>query len=249
MLLKRLRKKQRTPIVPTASAGIFLTSGPGSFYDPKTWTRPTLVVSTAHAGCVDRRLRTGYGIEYGGGCQYDGRLSLVHHRGHFLLYTRANLRECAPRGGRFVTVARSTDLHTWGPMQTISVQEYDEHTGDIYFFAVQRHPLDGRALLALFPLSLPPSGCITMAVSLDGVQWSRPLKLVDSVAVPPGRTQDHPVAGGVRVRGGTVYFYIQRMVPGIGAPAGTRKTRVERYALPTTELQRLTTEALASLPA
>ncbi|KAL1529905.1 hypothetical protein AB1Y20_000833 [Prymnesium parvum] len=242
---KRLRKKQRNPIVPSRTAGIFLTSGPGYTFDPTTWARPSLAISAAHAGCVDQRLRTGYGFPFGGGCQYDGRLSLVQHQDTFLLYARANLRECSPRGGRFVTVARSPDLSTWGPMEPISIEGYDEHTGDIYFFAVQTNPLDERKLLALFPLSLPPRGCIAMSMSNDGVHWSPSIKLVDSTAVlGTGRTQDHPIAGGVRLRNGTVYFYVQKMVPGIGAPIGSRRTRIVRYSLPAAELSRLTQMAL-----
>lgn len=52
------------------SAGIMLSHGAGWRYGPD-WSPPSVVLSTRHPGCVDRRLRAGYGA----GCEYDGSLS------------------------------------------------------------------------------------------------------------------------------------------------------------------------------
>lgn len=234
------------------ASGIWATRGPGWSHDATTWERPRLAVGATHAGCVDVRLKTGYG---GAGCEYDGRLSLVRHRGAFLLYARANLRECAPRGGRFVQVAVSADGRSWGPMRPIALREYDPDSGDIYFFAAQENPVDivdasgggggSRSLLALFPLSQPPRACLGLAFSIDGVKWSQVVNLRSCKAAPGGRTVDHPVAGGMVVRGETAYVYVQHAVPGI-APLRAR-THVRRYSLRAATLRRLTSEAREAL--
>ena len=72
--LQGTRALAPTTLVDPAS-GIFVARGPDWLYS-KAWEPPTLAIRGDHAGCVDRRLRTGYR-----GCEYDGRLSVVHFRG------------------------------------------------------------------------------------------------------------------------------------------------------------------------
>ena len=236
--LQGTRALAPTTLVDPAS-GIFVARGPDWLYS-KAWEPPTLAIRGDHAGCVDRRLRTGYR-----GCEYDGRLSVVHFRGRHWLYARANLRECAPTGGRFVHVATSADARQWSPFQLLTIDGYHPDSGDIYFFAAQRSPVDDDSLLALFPLSQPAGGCIAAAFSADGVRWTAPLKLRGCKLAPEGRTEDHPVAGGAVRRGGRVHFYVQRAVPGI-APR-SQGTSIVRYSLSAARLAALTRRALRSL--
>ena len=236
--LQGTRALAPTTLVDPAS-GIFVARGPDWLYS-KAWEPPALAIRGDHAGCVDRRLRTGYR-----GCEYDGRLSVVHFRGRHWLYARANLRECAPTGGRFVHVATSVDARQWSPFQLLTIDGYHPDSGDIYFFAAQRSPVDDDSLLALFPLSQPAGGCIAAAFSADGVRWTAPLKLRGCKLAPEGRTEDHPVAGGAVRRGGRVHFYVQRAVPGI-APR-SQGTSIVRYSLSAARLAATTRRALRSL--
>lgn len=224
-------------IVPNLESGIFVSSSRSWQFHEGLRAPPRLAIGAHHRGCTDRRLRTGYRA-----CQYDGRLSLVQLRGLYLLYSRANLRECSDRGGRFVQVAASLDLHRWRPMQMISIRGYEADSGDIYFFAVQRNPMHDQSLVALFPLSQPPSGCIGMSFSADGLHWSSLFKLRNCPLAPAGRTEDHPVAGGVLNRNGRIYIYLQLSVAGI-APRGST-TRLVRYSVSTARFWALSQRGL-----
>ena len=205
------------PLLADPNAGIRMTRGPGWRYDESTWSTAKIVVPTSHPGCVDQRLRTGYGM----GCEFDGRLSVViHPDGHYLLYARANLGEFGVKGGRFVQVARSDDAVTWSDFQLVDLKGYLPHEGDVYFFAAQRNPVDEKTLIALFPLSVPPNGCIMLAFSRDGVRWSGLKSLVASEPALGGRTEEHPVAGGaiLSADGRRMHVYVQEKVPGIARP-------------------------------
>ena len=179
------------------------------------------------------------------GCEYDGRLSIVRFRRRWLLFARANLRDCAPRGGRFVQVATSDDLSTWSPFRLLHVRGFEPAGADVYFWAAQRNPVDGRSLLALMPLSEPPRACIGLAFSRDGHAWSAIVPLRLSLLAPGGRTVDHPVARGVVRHGRTVHVYVQLHVPGVTAEY--TRPRLVRYALPTATLAELTRTALDGL--
>ena len=224
----RMYNGQRPPapaLRPDKRAGILITHGPGWAYDSTSWSEPHVALSTSHPGCVDRRLRTGYGL----GCEYDGRLSVViHPNGTYLLYARANLDEFRSRGGRFVMVASSTDAKHWSPFRMLSLDGYVPDDGDVYFFAAQVNPIDETSLVALFPLSLPPDGAIMIAFSRDGVRWSGLRRVVMSRIAAGGRTEDHPVAGGVVLdhASGRVHIYVQLAVPGIAHRYGIARRKM-----------------------
>ena len=65
--------------------------------------------------------------------------------------------------------------------------------------------MEKRSLVALFPISQPPEACIGMAFSRDGVNYSKPVKLLSGNVVYrisaqhgshlTARAGDHPVAG------------------------------------------------------
>ena len=95
-------------------------------------------------------------------CEFDGKLSLVHHRGEYLLYARANL---AARGQRFVQFARSTNLRRWSEFRLIDVDGYNASDGNIYFFAAQANPVLPGTLLALVPLVSHLRGCVAITFS------------------------------------------------------------------------------------
>ena len=85
----------------------------GGVDEPETtqWQHKQLILDGRHPGCVERRdvhARADFAkyLYEGGVCEYDGRLSLVHFGGEFLLYARANL---AASGRRHVQVTRSRD--------------------------------------------------------------------------------------------------------------------------------------------
>ena len=162
-------------------------------------------------GCIERRdvVRMDWLTE--GVCEYDGRLSLVEHRGSLVLYARANF---AKSGQRFVQAATRT-AGTWSAFRPIELMEYQPRQGDVYFFAVQVNPLQPATLLALFPLVHHLHGCIAAAVSRDGFRWSTPTPLA-ACQVFGDRTMDHPVAGGVThdPAAGTVHIYVHQNVPG-----------------------------------
>ena len=208
------------------------------------WPTPRRILRGSDPpGCVDRR------PEYTGwphlrACGFDGRLSLVElpaaplvHRSHngvddgmkgtggrFRLYARSNPRFRVAVGGRWVQTSASPTLAagSWQRWEPVRIAGLDESRSDLYFFHVQRHPLEsmlvrgsgsvgGAVLLALFPLAQPPYACVGLAFSRDGVRWSRPLTLTDSrLGFRTHRKQlewrgeDHPVAGAVHApaRGG-----------------------------------------------
>lgn len=259
----RLRSAQEAPhrlaplATPVAGTGILMARGPGWRLGGRAgWEPPRIAIGAQHEGCIDRRVWSGQRAGHCDGCcEFDGRLSAVYHRGAFLLYSRANLRECGERGGRFVQVTSSTDARSWGPMRQISVRGYEPDSGDIYFFAVQPNPVDvdasgggdgSRSLLALFPLSQPPHACVGLAFSIDGVAWSRVVKLRGCDAAPEGRTVDHPVAGGATLCGdGIVCFHVQHAVPGIANYSVP--TRLMRYRLPSQRLLIASRRALRQL--
>ena len=61
------------------------------------------------------------------------------------------------------------------------MQGYRYAQGDIYTFAAQRSPVDPASLLAVFPVAHLLGGCICLAVSRDGVHWSRPKPVLGCV--------------------------------------------------------------------
>lgn len=211
-----------------AMAGIRLTRGYGLPWSPASWTLPKVVITGSDPpGCIDRRPDyTGWPRQTA--CEFDGRLSLVQHRGGFQLFARANLRFGQVAGGRYVQMTRSPTLepHSWSAWEPIRILGVTPSLLDIYFFAVSSNPVDEQSLIALFPVSAPPRACIALSFSSDGLHWSRPINLHDSplsfrTADREGggelefRGGDHPAAGMVRSpMDSSLLFYIHHSVRG-----------------------------------
>ena len=158
------------------------------------------LLNGSHPGCVERRVEVEGKWLYPGydagsrACGFDGRLSLVYHRGQWLLFARANP---AIRGHRSVQVSKSIGAQLtpggWGPFRQIHLRGYP-HDADIYFFLVQANPAVAGTLLATFPLYHTRTGCVAIACSHDGVHWSPPLPLIRCPVIDRlgGRTLCHP---------------------------------------------------------
>ena len=164
----------------------------------------------------------------------------------------------------------------WAPFEPIQILGWDgeAQTNNIYFAAMNVNPVDGRSLIGLFPVNAAKNGTyIGVALSCDGVRFSRLRRLLTSRAAPEGRGSDHPV-DGLLVRGEEVYLYVNRVeiprrasrgsfifmntsstralgsryvhrdVPGITHG----RPRIVRYATSRDALRRYTAEAKAELP-
>ena len=187
---------------------------------------------------------------------FDGKFSVVHHHGHWLLFGRANLKE---HGGRFVVVARSRTEAPWGDdayedFQLLSISGYDHSgPGNLYFAAVDRHPFDDDMLVGLFPVNLGQPGegngdgesFIALSLSCDGVHWGHLTKLVWSVG-REGRTWDHPVDGLLLEEGEAVSFLVHRNVMDI-SPLAPDESRILRYRLKIDAFRALSLQARRQL--
>ena len=243
-----------------SSSGIRLSRGDALPWSSIRWSHPTVALTgTQPTDCIDRRPPyTGYPKLLA--CEFDGRLSLVHTRGLYLLYARANLQFGAVSGGRFVQVSQSDRLEGgWQPWRPVHIDGVDQSKVDVYTFAVQRNPVDANSLLAIFPLAEPPWACVSIAVSIDGVTFSRPVTLRQAIfgvrfaaEKLEWRGEDHPVAGVVRAPNSEpgaherILFYIHHAVKGTTARQGA-VPHVRSYTLSVAELERLTADLLREL--
>ena len=200
------------------------------------WAPPRKAMDGRHPGCVEAR-----STHKGRLCEYDGRLSLVHFKGRFLVYSRANAGFRNPRGmnGRFVQVAHTTDImgRQWSPFELIRLPGWHVHNEstdlmNIYFFGVQINPVDPESLLAVYPLAHQGRGCISISVSRDGFLWSRPAPLIHTgLDLYHTRTTMQPaVPGLVKASGGHVFLYAHANVPGMTNAKG--KPELVRYRVP-----------------
>lgn len=225
---------------------------------PSRWTAPPRVVmhGRSPAGCVDRRL------QYTGnlGCEFDGRLSVVQWRGRLHVFARANLREGALAGGRFVQTSSSADgsSGSWTSWQPISIESVPSGSADVYFFSVNVNPVSNTSLMALFPLSQPPHACIALSFSRDGRHYSRPINLRTATlgwrtAISNGsgpiewRSESHPAAG-VLLRNGEVWIYVHEGVPGVSMRPGRPRPSLRRYRMPARDFAALSHRAMRTLP-
>ena len=192
-------------------------------------SRPRWLFNGSHPGCVERRTEVeGKWLHPGAdvssrACGFDGRLSLVFHRGHWLLYARANTKT---RGYRSVQVSKSIgDEPTgpWGPFRQLSFHGFPAPVAgggpDVYYFLVQDNPAWPGSLVATFPFFHLRNGCTALAFSNDGVRWSQPVPLVPCAVVDRkgGRTLCHPTnllsqGGGAEATKEAV-LYIHDSVP------------------------------------
>ena len=264
------------------SGGIRFARGRGWPWSRAHWSVPKIVINAlAPAGCIDRRpSRTPQKLiersqENGDPlpekrCEWDGRLSLAHWKGAFRLYARANLFEHALAGGRFVQTTTSVNgMGNWSRWRLVRIASVPAGSSDVYFFHVQRNPVDEASLIAIFPLSRPPHACIAIAFSSDGLSFSTPVALrraglgwrtgnADGTGQLEWRTEDHPVAGVVTSTSeDAVYFYIHHDVKGMSMrPLKERScddatlcgvARVARYKMPAERLRTLAKAGLKQL--
>ena len=132
--------------------------------------------------------------------------------------------------------------------------------GDVYFFLAQANPVHGGSLIALFPLAQHHRGCIGMALSRDGMVWSRVTPLL-RCAVHGSRTEHQPV-GFTPLADGSIALLVHEYVPGIAFDmktpyqlasilkrAGKRRSNAQlaRYTFPCALLVRWTQQQLAEL--
>lgn len=234
-------------------------------------TPRTVALGGAHPGGIDRRPRTGTF------CEYDGRVSAAATRsGRLAVYARANLARNATVDGGFggrrvqAAVGAAGDPHAaLGPLEAVRVDGYPPRRGvapsceappfpgdNVYFAAVNANPVDGESVLGLFPVVRNEGGAdddayVAMAVSCDGLRFSKFLRLVDSTPASLGRGSDHPVDGLLR-RGDDVFFFVHRGVLGVfDDDHDTERingSRVVRYSVPAAKLAAYTARAKASLP-
>ena len=76
------------------------------------------------------------------------------------------------------------------------------------------NPSHNGSLVAVFPLVHHLRGCLAIAVSVDGVRWSRAMPLL-SCKHYGERTIDHPASPSMVRRGGRIWLYVHEEVPGI----------------------------------
>ena len=272
--------------------GIRMTQGFGLPWRNTSWSWPRVIIpGYAPAGCIDRRPSrmpidppddgadvaaasssaaavtpppevSAKAAGYLPACEFDGRLSLVRHRGEFRIFARANLHEGAIRGGRFVQTTTSADGHTWSrPWRLLRIHRLQQGKADLYLFHAQSNPVKPTTLLALFPVSQPPHACVGLSFSRDGVEWSAPISLlrcslgwrtqtVDGFGPIEWRAEDHPVAGVVLSKAtDEAWFYVQHHVHGMSMRyGGQRPAHVARYRMPLGKLKELTRAALQGIP-
>ena len=156
------------------------------------------MMSGTHPGCVEARSVTKFHqLARQGVCEFDGRLSLAYSEDQatFFLYARANLAPLG--GGRAVQVSTSTDMRSWTPFEPVVLAGHTSGTssdGDTYFFLVQPNPVHRGSLIAIFPLVQHARGCIGLALSIDGKEWSQVTPLM-RCAVHGERAENQPVGG------------------------------------------------------
>lgn len=218
------------------------------------WEDPTFLFNGTHPGCTEKRnaVRMPW-VSPDNACEFDGRMSLAKFKDKYLLYVRANT---GVRGMRFVQVAESMTEVSFGPFQLIQIDNYSPVQGEIYFFAVQTHPLHDNILLSVFPIVHAFCGCIAISFSTNGIRWSSPISLLQS-NVFGDRTVDHPVAGLVR-QGESINLYLHKNVQNIVADLEIssdvlfhmrrfeENTSVVRYQFSEKKLWELTVQALRS---
>lgn len=196
-------------------------------------------------------------------CEFDGLLSLAPHRGGLLLFARANTSPVVDMG-RHVQVARAPSAPlapgapgrvAWSRFVLLDFEGHAPEQHNVYYGSVAPNPADrGRTLLALVPASIGggrvrPACMIGLAVSCDGVAFSRLEPLVTTPCANGGRTVDQPVSGWV-VRGASAHAWVHADVPGLSTPwhnsSAATDSRLVRLSIPLAALAEHTRRTLAT---
>lgn len=138
---------------------------------------PRLMLRGDHEGC--KEARGGFVKEHGPFCEFDGRFSVVHFRGRFILFARANLKDAY----RAVQMTASKDLVTWSPFRVIQIREVNNFESNIYFLVATVLKEEDR-LAGYFPGAVKHAFNkeervlgLHFTSSEDGLYWTAP-KLV-----------------------------------------------------------------------
>ena len=242
--------------------GVYLTSTDAAMLPlAVNWSVPRMLFDGHVQGCIDGRINVN-GISplvRHGVCEYDGRLSLVHFQGRYLLYARAN----PTLGRRFVQVTSSVDLSQWTPLRSISMKSIDACGAIVYTFAAQRHPLHESRLVAFFPAivgctgSSSPEGprirtvsgldckspsrqdsdsrlanaSLMISCSANGHSWSKPFPLFLCRSSVGLRVASLPVSNGLRLVGNRLFVWVHQDVPYDRRLRGANRSKVVRYEL------------------
>lgn len=204
-----------------------------------------------HHGCIERR------SSFGGRCEFDGRFSAARRGSVWLIYGRANVAADSSTRGNFG--GRHVQVTSFDPA-TGSISKFQlctfvgypaepRRNDNIYFAAVNPNPVDGgRTMLGLFPVTSTAlqDPCVAIAISYDGVRFSRLVCAYKSTATPEGRTTDHPVDGLVYEHP-YVYFYVHVAVNDIANPLIHGPPRIIRRSIHFRYLQNFTRAAVYQL--
>ena len=144
--------------------------------------------------------------------------------------------------------------------------EVDRRARGIYFFGVQRNPLQLDSLVAIFPLigeecdqignlssaqftSERFPGCIALSTSADGVSWSRPSKILPCEV---GLVGDHTTAQSAMglhndAQASQIRFWVHENVAGIDTRGGLRPpAELVRYSIDARAFLSWSRESLAT---
>ena len=137
-------------------------------------------------------------------------------------------------------MSSSDDLVRWSRFVPLTMQGHGTlhpADGDMYFFLAQSNPVHARSLVALFPLVQHARGCIGIALSLNGQEWSSVTPLMScpvhgvraehqpvGVALVPRHSQgglSRQTQGGVNGSAWDVAIFVHEHVPGISFDKNT----------------------------
>lgn len=133
-------------------------------------------------------------------CEYDGKLSVLRHRGRFMAFARSNLHG---QGGRHVQVSSSlSGRGEWSPFEQLRFDEYaTAPSNNLYYASVRAVPTGQpsceHVLLGLFPGAVNGRGGVYASMSADGVRWGALRRMLPSEVHASWRTSDHPVDGAL----------------------------------------------------
>ena len=156
-------------------------------------SKPRLLLRGDEKGCIEGR--SGFG-----GCEFDGRFSIIHFRNRFILFARANAGPCPVGCGRNVQMTNSSDLENWSDFELLRFK--DTNHLNIYF--VMATVIDSELIAGYFPGILGlhrncvSDGCETrssgifVSWSKDGLHWEEPRNVYEQ-APESNRVVIHPV--------------------------------------------------------
>tara|TARA_B110000008_G_scaffold257327_1_gene275415 strand:+ start:896 stop:1669 length:774 start_codon:yes stop_codon:yes gene_type:complete len=162
---------------------------------PLQWSNSSLVISgNPNTGCVESRcLNARHSLipcqkNTKHTCEYDGKLHVMTFRKNIFLYTRSNP---FPKGGRHVQVAIKEKGKVFSKFRQLIFTNYTQNQyNNIYFFLAYQY---NKMMIGIFPAVINYKGAIWCSTSRDGIIWSKPLSIFESVVMNEVRISDWPV--------------------------------------------------------